>query len=925
MRLLYVITLLLISIGLHAQDFRVNRLTCDNLTNPLGISTKSPNLSWKISSDGRNFKQIAYRILVSDNIKSLQANSGDVWDSKKVDSDKSIMVSYKGDTLEPSKKYYWKVMIWDSKGKPSDWSEIASWQMGLIKNEDWANAKWICYEELPDSMKLFPSPENGVKTGEKAKNRAIVPLFRKEFDVNKVVSQATLYISGLGQYEALINGKKIGVGFLTPNWTRYDKTILYNTYDVTDYLQTGKNAVGAIVGNGFFYINKERYFKMPIAFGYPQMICLLKIIYTDGTEKNIVSGPDWKTSPSPITYSSIYGGEDYNANLEQNGWNEVGFDDSAWKPVVLPMVPKGGLIADNDYPMAVQDTIMVKKIIKIGQARYLYDFGQNASGIIELSVKGKAGQKIKFTPGELITKENKINQSASGEPHYYEYTLKGTGLETWHPNFTYYGFRYVMVERAIPDSTNIDNNLPKVTSLKFFHTRNSSPKNGSFYCSNELFNKTFSLINWAIKSNLQSVTTDCPQREKLGWLEQNYLMGNSINYNFDIYHIYQNTVQDMIDSQTPDGLVPSIAPEYVTLNLFLNGYFRDSPEWGSASVILPWLLYKWYGDKATMEKAWPMMVKYVEYLRSKSDNHILAYGLGDWFDLEPEKPGQAQLTPLGLTATAIYYYDLKLLSQMAEILSKNAEKEKFKKWANDIRNAFNAKYFDPKTGVYATGSQTSMSMPLCLDLVDPKYRAKVVSNLVDSIVANKKALTAGDIGFHYLIEALTNNGQSQLLYEMNNRDDVPGYGFQLKKGATALTESWPALENVSNNHLMLGHLMEWFYSGIGGIRQSENSVAFKKIIINPSVVGNLTNAHTSFETPYGTVKTNWKKNNKDFILDVVIPANTSAIIYLPAQKTQNIRENNIVIAEVKDVKFIRTEGDYSIFEIGSGNYHFVVK
>lgn len=925
MRLLHFITLLLISIGLHAQNFNVNRLTCDNITNPLGISTKNPNLSWKISSETRNFKQTAYRILVSDNADSLSANKGGIWDSKKVDSDKSTMVSYKGKSLEPSKKYYWKVMIWDSMGKSSAWSNQASFQMGLIANKDWENANWICYEVLPDSMKFAPSPENGEGTGEKAKKRAVVPLFRKEFDVGKEVSQATLFISGLGQYEALINGKKIGSGFLTPNWTRYDKTILYNSYDVTGYLLTGKNAIGTIVGNGFFYINKERYIKMPIAFGYPQMICLLKIKYTDGTEKNIVSGSDWKTTPSAITFSNIYGGEDFDANLGQDGWDKAGFDDSGWKPAIISNATTGKLMADNGYPIAVQETIQAKNIFKISTGRYLYDFGQNASGIIELAVKGKAGQKIKFIPGELISPKNEINQGASGSPHYYLYTLKGTGLETWHPKFTYYGFRYVMVEGAMPDTANVVNDLPRITTLKFLHTRNSCPQMGSFSCSNELFNKIYNLINWAIKSNLQSVTTDCPHREKLGWLEQNYLMGNSINYNFDIYHLYQNTVQDMMDSQTPEGLVPSTAPEYATLNLYLNGYFRDSPEWGSASVILPWLLYKWYGDTATMDKAWPMMVKYVEYLKSKSDNHILAYGLGDWFDLGPKKPGQAQLTPLGLTATAIYYYDLKLLSEMSVILNKKAEHEKYSKWASEIKDAFNSKYFDPKTCVYATGSQTSMSMPLCLDLVDPQYRAKVVLNLANSIVANNKALTAGEVGFHYLIEALTSNGQSQLLYEMNNRDDVPGYGFQLKKGATALTESWPALENVSNNHLMLGQIMEWFYNGIGGIRQSDNSVAFKNIIIKPSVVGDLKNANTNFETPYGAIKTNWNISNDSFKLDVEIPSNTSALIYLPAISSKNIMENNIVITKVKDVKFIRTEGEYSIYQVESGDYHFVVK
>jgi hypothetical protein len=435
-----------------------------------------------------------------------------------------------------------------------------------------------------------------------------------------------------------------------------------------------------------------------------------------------------------------------------------------------------------------------------------------------------------------------------------------------------------------------------------------------------LFNRIYNLINWAIKSNLQSVVTDCPHREKLGWLEQTFLMGASIRFNFDIYHLYKKIVGDMMDAQTAEGLVPSITPEYV----LFEGDFRDSPEWGSAAIILPWLIYKWYDDLSVMEEAWPMMVKYAAYLSGMADDHILSHGLGDWFDLGPERPGFPQLTPIALTATAIYCYDLVLLSEMADLLQKSEEKEHYARLAEKVRSAFNRKFFDLEKSVYATGSQTAMSMPLCLNIVESPHRKQVLSNLVDSIKALDKALTAGDIGFHYLVQALTEGGASQLLFEMNNRDDVPGYGFQLKKGATALTESWPALEIVSNNHLMLGHLMEWFYSGIGGIRQEEHSTGFRNIIIKPAMVGDLSAATASFESPYGTIMSDWKISEGNLSMKVRVPVNTTATVYLPDKVNSVIYENHVAVDQVEEIKYVSTENGYKIYSVGSGSYDFLV-
>ena len=909
---------------LNAQKKNVLSITslkCENLTSPMSIDNQNPGLSWQLESEARNVRQSAYRILVSDDPAKLDTDNGNIWDSKQVRSDQSVLVTYRGNILEPATKYNWKVMVWDASDKASGWSKTATWQMGLLNPSDWNSAQWICLEDMPSFMRIVPGVHlNGNNLGDRGVQRPVIPLFRTEFEATGQIQSATLCISGLGHYEVYLNGDKIGKSFLAPGWTHYDKTILYNTYDVTDHVKPGKNVIGTIVGNGFYNINRERYRKLTIAYGTPKMICKLNIRYADGREESVVSGNDWKTLPSPVLYTSIFGGEDYDARMEQKGWTIPGFDDDCWRSVTLAEKPLGTLKPEQGYPLEVKETIEVKQIIRLSEDEFLYDFGQNASGIFELQVSGRKGQVVRLLPGELIHANKQINQNATGRWHYYTYTLKGDSTETWSPRFTYYGFRYIQVEGAVPSEESSSDSLPEILHLKMLHTRNAAPRNGTFRCSNELFNRIFNLINWAIKSNLQSVVTDCPHREKLGWLEQTFLMGASISYNFDIYHLYEKLVGDMMDSQTEEGLVPGIAPEFV----LFDGGFRDSPEWGSASVILPWLVYKWYDDLSVMEKAWSMMVGYVEYLSGMADDHILSHGLGDWYDLGPERPGNAQLTPIALTATAIYYYDLVLLSEMAGLLHKEKEKDHYTGLAEEVRIAFNRKFFDDVNKVYSTGSQTAMAMPLCLNIVEPVYREQVFSNLVDSITANDKALTAGDIGFHYLVQALTEGGASQLLFEMNNRDDVPGYGYQIKKGATALTESWPALEIVSNNHLMLGHLMEWFYSGIGGIRQEEQSSGFRNIIIKPSMVGDLTSATASFESPYGMILSDWKITEGNLSLKVHIPVNTTADIYLPVKVNSRVYENNKPVDQITDIKYSGTEDGNNIYSVGSGNYNFLV-
>ncbi|MGD9558676.1 MAG: family 78 glycoside hydrolase catalytic domain [Mangrovibacterium sp.] len=919
--------LLLLFVGFNncvpdRDQLEADHLSCEYFSNPLGVESASPMLGWEIYSQANGMLQSAYRILVADDPNLLTEEKANCWDSGKVMSGQSVQVPYNGSELESGKKYYWKVRIWDQDGAESGWSETAFWQMGVLRSQDWAGARWIGFEELPDSMRVVPGIHgSGNGLGEKAVQRPVVPFFRKDFLLKKNVVSATLFISGLGHYEAYLNGEKVGNAFLTPGWTDYDQTVFYNTWDVTPLLSKGNNTIGAIVGPGFYHVNRERYRKLVIAYGMPMLICRLLVTYADGSSEVMVSDGSWKTAASPVTYSSIYGGEDYDARMEQAGWDKPGFDDSAWKPVLLVKEPSGKLTAERDYPTAIMETVATSRINKLADTTWVYDFGQNASGIVKLRIKGRKGQQLRMYPAELIHPDGTANQRATGSPYCYTYTLKGEGEEVWMPRFSYYGFRYVQVEGAAPDSAKATGELPLITGMELLHNRNSAPLNGTFVCSNELMNRIDTLINQAIKSNFQSVLTDCPHREKLGWMEQTFLMGAGVNFNYDTYHLYRKLVYDMMDAQTSDGLIPDIAPEYVEFE----GGFRDSPEWGSAGVILPWLLYRWYDDRQTMEAAWPMMNRYIAYLKGTSDGHIVSHGLGDWFDLGPQRPGPAQLTPMALTATAVYFYDVQLLSQMAGILGKNDEQKQLESWAGEIKEAFNEKFFDAKAGVYSTGSQTAMAMPLCVGLVEDSLRSKVLTNLVDSIQANDKALTAGDIGFHYLVEALTAGGASQLLFEMNNRDDVPGYGYQLKKGATTLTESWAALEEVSNNHLMLGHLMEWFYQGLGGIRQAENSAGYKELVIKPEVVGDLTYVRTTFETAYGQVSTRWEKTDESFTLAVEIPANTTAMVYLPVAGEVTVNNQKSDTAAIPGLRGVEERDGKTICRIGSGTYTLKIK
>lgn len=916
--------LLLIAFALtsYSQPLSVVALKCENKTNPFGIEKLSPSLSWQLKSSERNILQTAYRILVADDSILLNRNVGNVWDSKKITSDQSIQVKFKGQKLSPAKTHFWKVMVWDNQNHVSAWSALCKWQIGLLSKSDWKNAQWIAYEKIADSL-VDVLPVDVKKDTYKGNN--VLPLLRKEVGINKLVKKATIFICGLGQFELYINGQKIGDHFLDPGWTKYDKQALYVPFDVTENLQRGKNAIGVMLGNGFYYIPSVpgRYRKLKAAFGYPKMICRLAIEYSDGSIENIVSDQSWKTSQSPITFSSIYGGEDYDATLEQTKWNQPGFNDASWKKVVSVDGP-AILNSQIEEPVKLFEEFSPIKTTKINANTWVFDMGQNASGIPQIKVQGKKGDTVKIYPAELLKQDGSANQRSSGSPYYLQYILKGNGIETWQPRFTYYGFRYLQINGAVPNRENDSLQLPVLLEVKTLHHRNAANQIGNFACSNDLFNKTYTLINWAIKSNMVSVFTDCPHREKLGWLEQLHLMGSSVHYAYDAINLFKKQVDDMKYSQTQDGLIPEIATEYVKFD-WGDGMFRDSPEWGSSSIIVPWYLYRWYGDKQVLGDHYEMMKRYVSYLQTKAKGYILSQGLGDWYDLGPKPPGVAQLTPMGVTGTATFYYDLNIMKSIATLLNKKEDATKYEQLAIKVRKAFNDTFFHKDTKQYATGSQTANAMAVYMGLVEPQYKQAVIDNIVKDIRDRNNSLTAGDIGYRYLLCVLHNAGRDDVIFDMNSRRDVPGYGYQLAKGATALTESWAAREENSNNHFMLGHIIEWFYRGILGIDQTEKSIAYKQVVIKPEVIGDLTSAKGSYESVYGTISSEWKKENNSFQLKTEIPANTTAIIYLPATKVSKIFESNIPVEKNKTIKFWGFEKGKVKFSVGSDVYYFLVK
>lgn len=707
-------------------------------------------------------------------------------------------------------------------------------------------------------------------------------LLRREFDVRTGLRRALASVCGLGQYEMSVNGSRAGTGLVTPGWTAYDKTCLYDTYDVTPLLRAGSNSVGMVLGNGMYNVQPGRYVKFVSAFRPLEAIAQIRLEYADGTTDAVFTDGRWHAASGPITFSNVYGGEDYDARLEPAGWDRPGFDDGSWtKPAVVEAPARALRGASHaSPPFRTYETLPPAAVRELRPGVAVYDFGQNASMMPRLKVRGAAGSNVKMIPAELLKADGSVDRGSSGGGEaYWSYTLAGTpGGETWFPRFFSHGSRYLQVERSAPPG----GAPPQVESLESVVVYSDSPPAGEFACSSELFNRIRTLVRWAQRSNLAHVITDCPHRERLGWLEQYHLNGPSLRYETDLTRLYAKTFTDMADAQRPDGLVPDIAPEYV---VFDEG-FRDSPEWGSAIVLAAWQHYVWTGDDTPLRRNYDAMKRYVDYLGSRARGDIVDYGLGDWYDIGPKPPGPSQLTPIALTATAIYLEDNQALARIGGRLGREDDARRYSEAVERVLTAFNRKFLDPERGVYATGSQTAQAMPLVLGVVPEEHRARVLDALVRDVRAHGNGTTAGDVGYRYVLRALADGGRSDVIFDMNHQSERPGYGLQLARGATSLTEAWDANPQSSQNHFMLGQIMEWFYADLAGLAPDPAFPGFKRVRIRPQPVPGIAWARASHRSPRGPMAVAWRWDGTTFALDVELPPNTWAEVRMPGRDSR---------------------------------------
>ena len=928
----YLLLFLCLPCILQAKNITITRLTCE-MQEGLVVIEGSPRLGWVMESPENGTRQSAYEIDIREAFTGRQ-----IWNSGKVNSSQSQLVSTERANIGSGNpfNYIWRVRVWDETGIPSEWSQEAKFRSAPSRLSDgkWIGAITRQNAHLLEGRKFHGSELK--KPEVKAAWEAVDTLAKKSIYLRrtfllddaentkirksrnksrndsgnkpcKKIVEATAYVCGLGFYEFSLNGKKVGNSEFAPLWSDYDKSVYYNTYDVTEQLRYGENAVGILLGNGFYNVQGGRYRKLQISFGPPTLLFELVINYEDGTRTIVRSDNEWKYDLSPVTFNCIYGGEDYDARREQKGWNQAGFDDSHWRPVVMQEAPKGVLRPQMAPPVKIMERYDIQKVTKLNTEQitaaskstkrtvdpsaFVLDMGQNLAGFPEITVRGKRGQKVTLLVAEALTDEGACNQRQTGRQHYYEYTLKGEGDETWHPRFSYYGFRYIQVEGAVLKGQKNPQKLPVLKNIQSCFVYNSAKKVSTFESSSPIFNAAHRLIEKAVRSNMQSVFTDCPHREKLGWLEQVHLNGPGLLYNYDLTAYAPQIMQNMADAQHSNGAMPTTAPEYVVFEGPGMDAFAESPEWGGSLVIFPFMYYETYGDDSLIRKYYSNMRRYVDYLKTRADNNILSFGLGDWYDYGDFRAGFSRNTPVPLVATAHYYMTVMYLIEAAKMVGNDYDIRYYSSLADDIRIAFDKRFLNNDTAQYGTGSQCSNALPLFLHMTQDK---KVFMNLIKDVEAHGNRLTTGDVGNRYLIQTLARNDQHELIYKMFNHEEAPGYGFQLKFGATTLTEQWDPRQGSSWNHFMMGQIDEWFFNSLVGIRpyaastlenqQNKSKQGYQKFIIAPQPVGDLKFVKSSYETLYGTIVVDWARQDGTFTLNVSVPVNATAVVYLPGGK-----------------------------------------
>lgn len=842
----------------------ITGLQSDHLENPVGIDNSTPRLSWRMEDDRQGARQTSYRILVGKDSAKVANGSADMWDTGKVASG-DIMVSYAGKKLEPFTKYYWKVIGGDLLEKEIV-SPVNSFETGMMNIKNWQGA-WIS-----DGKGVDYQP---------------APYFRKKFTAGKTIRSARAYIAVGGLYELYINGEKIGNHRLDPLYTRFDRRNLYVTYDVTDRLRSGENAIGVLLGNGWYNHQSKAVWDFDRApWRNRPAFCLdLRITYTDGSVETIPTDLSWKTSSGALVFNSIYTGEHYDARLEQKGWNQPDFDDSGWNGVGLRGTPSQNVVAQQVRPIRNVLAIPAKSVNKIDDKTYVFDFGQNMSGVTKINMSGEEGTEVRIKHGERLYDNGHIDMSnidvyyrgdKEKDPFQTDILILSGREDEFMAKFNYKGFRYVEVTGDKPIELNQN-------SLTAYFMHSDVPANGTIHTSNDLVNKLWWATNNAYLSNLMGYPTDCPQREKNGWTGDGHFAIETALYNYDGITVYEKWLADHRDEQQPNGVLPDIIPTGGW------GYGTDNGlDWTSTIAIIPWNLYMFYGDSKPLADCYENIKRYVNYVDRTSPNHLTTWGRGDWVPVKSQSNKE-------LTSSIYFYVDTRILATAAKLFDKQDDYAYYTALAEKIKKAVNDKYLNRETGIYANGSQTELSVPLQWKIVPDDMIAKVAKNLAKKVEEAGFHLDVGVLGAKAILNALSENGYPEAAYKVAAQDTYPSWGWWIVNGATTLLENWDlkAERDISDNHMMFGEIGGWFYKGLGGIFPDPEQPGFKHILLRPNFVKELKHFEAQHNSPYGQIVSKWEWNRKKIHYEVVVPANSTATLYLP----DNIKGDKVIELE----------------------------
>ncbi|MBX2920646.1 MAG: family 78 glycoside hydrolase catalytic domain [Chitinophagaceae bacterium] len=868
----------------------VTALQCDNAGNPLGIDTRHPQFSWQIKSTARNVHQAAYQVLVADATEKLDKADGNIWNSGKIASPQSAGIVYKGKTLDSRKKYYWKVLVWSSENSTPVTSETASFEMGLLHQQDWVG-DWVG----------FPSGWIGK-----------VLYFRRVFSFQKEIARARAYVAGIGYNEMEINGRKVGSQVLDPATSDYSKTVYYTAYDIKDFLQKDNVMVVAVA---------------PGWYGMPKLRMQMEFYFTDGTMEVIHSGTIRNVTLGPVVSAGILDGEVYDARLEKPEWNLPsdtiikGLPNQTWGYAPVVEAPGGTMKAQPLEPIRVVDAFSPLSVKEVQPGIYVMDAGQNMAGWVALKVKGDRGTKITLRFAETLYENGTVNQENLRTAAATDvYILKGAGEETWEPRFTYHGFRYMQIE-GWPGKPSVDNFVVK-------KVRSNVEVAGRFSCSNDLLNRINQMVQRTEASNLHSIPTDCPQRdERMGWLNDLTVRIEQAVYNFTLHRFYAKYIRDVCDTQNENGEITDTAPYKV------GGKPADPVS--VSFLLLALKSYEYYGNAEIIRQHYPQMKAWVDYLTTRTKDGIVEYSYyGDWappaaFGAQGHGYGAISVnTPGDLISTGYLYYSAKILARMCGVTGNADDMHRYEQLAQRTIKAFNSKFWDESKGGYGSNNQACNSFALFIGAPTQQQLPRVMANLVKDVKERGYHLTTGNLCTKYLLETLTDNGEVETAYKIAAQTTYPGWGYMLEKGATTLWERWEYETGGSmnsHNHPMMGSVGSWLYKYVAGIIPDIENPGFEKFILRPYIINDLTHAEATYESVKGTIRSAWKKTKGSLEYTVTIPANTTATVYIPAKTIQSITESGRNISHIKECRFLRSEGQWAVYEAGSGNYVFKSK